>query len=615
MVEYGRIAQSEELLAGSRAEFSILAKTSDGASARRLSKFLNSDPRISSLRIRTPRDAESGPARLVGNVERYASTAAAVAFLLAGTAAYFFAAAVLASNRRFFATLRLLGASRWLLASLFLAFFVAPTVLAMVCSLAWFVPLALSGSVPTLGFSPVKHLFVAFPLAVFLPLVPGVAKIVASSALAGLSEPKPSIPSIRTAGTFALSAFAALSAYRLALGDSTLPAASWAFWTLLAGAALLALSAFAVRALSGRSKAWKERSFAVFDAFRLSGAPGSPAFATVSAIAVPAVLLAYFASFAFHFSEELDRLSSNAVDAFALNLRARDLPAALSVPATKAEPFSILRARIVAVNSVPLAEFFGPSGESREFSREFNLTSSPLPDRIEKGKRGTPDLGETSVDREFADRLGIGMGDRVTFSVMGREFPLVVSSIRESSREGIRPFFYFQVAEGEFANAPPSYFLSVNVPDPTEYGRRLVGAVGSHVSFVNVSETVSLVQSAASAILPVVWAFLAVVALLAFSVVVAVFSSVRKFRTERERSYRLLGADRNFLRKEALAATAFTFAAAFAVTAAASFPAAWGALLSAPFLRFSWTAAVFSVAATLAFLLISSGIAHVLGRK
>lgn len=164
---------------------------------------------------------------------------------------------------------------------------------------------------------------------------------------------------------------------------------------------------------------------------------------------------------------------------------------------------------------------------SREFSREFNVTSSALPDAIISGEDRPLRIGEVSLDDEFSKSLGISVGDEVTFSVMGKEFALKSINVRESDREGVRPFFYFSVAEGEFARLPPSYFVAASVPDTEKFKSEVLRLSGSYVSFVDVRETVEIVRSAADRILPAVWAFFVAIAALSVTVAIAALSSLK----------------------------------------------------------------------------------------
>lgn len=229
-------------------------------------------------------------------------------------------------------------------------------------------------------------------------------------------------------------AFAASFVFLVAIsGLSILESAEKAALVITAIAAVLLLAYFSIRLVARFALKIKTSDFAFTDAVRLSVSPGSPAFPVVAAFLVPAVLLASFASLAFHFSSELQRLSSTGYDVFALNLNEADA-AAVRKEFPKSESYSIIRARVSKVNGQTLSQHL--DGEpSREFSREFNITSSALPDAVLKGEDRELAIGEVSLDDEFSERLGIGIGDDVTFSVMGREFELKAVNVRESNRE------------------------------------------------------------------------------------------------------------------------------------------------------------------------------------
>ena len=66
--------------------------------------------------------------------------------------------------------------------------------------------------------------------------------------------------------------------------------------------------------------------------------------------------------------------------------------------------YSILRARIRSINGKTLEEHFDVEQASGEFTREYNITTSPLTNRILRGKDILgPD--EISMDDDFAERL------------------------------------------------------------------------------------------------------------------------------------------------------------------------------------------------------------------
>lgn len=256
-----------------------------------------------------------------------------------------------------------------------------------------------------------------FPFVILPAAVPGIVSVFSTPPLSGLGEPKIKLPTVRE-GTYAFSSalFGSFAFLSLVSGLSAVEALWKSASVVLAISAVLLLAYFSIRAVARSASRIRTSDFAFTDAARLSVSPGSPAFPVVAAFLVPAVLLASFASLAFHFSNELTRLSASGYDVFAINLKASDAES-VRKEFPKSEAYSIIRARVSKVNGHSLSDHLG--GEpSREFTREFNVTSSPLPDAVIRGADRPLKLGEVSLDEEFSGRLGIEVGDDVTFSVL-----------------------------------------------------------------------------------------------------------------------------------------------------------------------------------------------------
>lgn len=524
------------------------------------------------------------------------------------------------ANRRYFSILRILGASRVSVSAALVAFFLSATFLAGIAAFALassvfvLVPFPADFGNPHVGWEGVSRLLATLPFVLVPAIVPGVLSAYGTAPLSGLGEPKLSLPKRADALFAVLAAFLGAAAFLVVV--SHLP-----IWEAVKKSAavvgsissVLLLSYVSIRAVAKAFRKASSGNFALFDAVRLSLSPGSPAFPVVSAFVVPAVLFASFASLAFHFSSELERLSSSGYDVFALNLQPEDVDA-VRAEFPKSEAYSVIRARISRINGKTLSGHL--NGEpSREFTREFNVTTSALPESVVEGTDRPVKKGEVSLDREFADNLGIGVGDTVTFSVMGREFDLVAVNVRESVREGLRPFFYFQVAPGEFSDVPLTYFVAASTPDAEFFKTETVRLSGAYVSFVDVRQSVAIVRNAAERILPAVWAFLSAIAFLSVTVAVAALSSLRHFRNAREKTYRAMGASREFLRKQAFHTLFFYAASALATAVVVAFPAVWGGIASVSFLEFSLPAALKAVGVLFAFLLFAVSMVAAYERK
>lgn len=108
------------------------------------------------------------------------------------------------------------------------------------------------------------------------------------------------------------------------------------------------------------------------------------------------------------------------------------------------------------------------------------------------------------MDDDFATRLGVGIGDRITFLLSGREVTLTIANIRESVREGFRPFFYFSFDPVEFANAPRTYFVAEYASDTEVWKRQILAASGPHVTFVDIESILAIVRDISTKVLSVI---------------------------------------------------------------------------------------------------------------
>lgn len=108
------------------------------------------------------------------------------------------------------------------------------------------------------------------------------------------------------------------------------------------------------------------------------------------------------------------------------------------------------------------------------------------------------------MDDDFASRLGVTVGDTVTFLLSGREIALTIANIRESVREGFRPFFYFSFDPLEFANAPRTYFVAEYADDTEAWKRSILAASGPHVTFIDIESILKIVRDISNKVLSVI---------------------------------------------------------------------------------------------------------------
>jgi len=137
------------------------------------------------------------------------------------------------------------------------------------------------------------------------------------------------------------------------------------------------------------------------------------------------------------------------------------------------EPYSLplIRGRMTHINDVPVDDVSFPDPQGRTFvQRETNLTwSGELPEsnRVSAGRWWGEDYAgppEVSVDAGLAGNLGIGLGDRLRFSVGGEVFEGPVSSIRSVEWDSLQPNFFVMLSPGVASELPQTWLASIYVP-------------------------------------------------------------------------------------------------------------------------------------------------------
>ena len=115
-----------------------------------------------------------------------------------------------------------------------------------------------------------------------------------------------------------------------------------------------------------------------------------------------------------------------------------------------AELYPMIRGRLVAINDQPVAgeDYSSDPETERLVSREFNLSYADKPredNPVIEGEwwRGDDRMKSLfSVEKDIAERLGVGLGDRLTFRVAGDEVSAVINNIREVQWDSFRVNFF-----------------------------------------------------------------------------------------------------------------------------------------------------------------------------
>ncbi|MGM3174917.1 putative ABC transporter permease subunit YbbP [Dickeya lacustris] len=152
---------------------------------------------------------------------------------------------------------------------------------------------------------------------------------------------------------------------------------------------------------------------------------------------------------------------------FVLNLSSEQVPqlkAFLSDHQVNTQTFyPIVRARLTEMNGLRATDLVredDPGGDT--VNRELNLTwLALLPEHnvLTEGQ-WPPKAGEVSIEQGVAQRLGIKLGDTLTFTGDTQPFRATVSSLRRVDWESLRPNFFFIFPPGALEGQPQSWLTS-----------------------------------------------------------------------------------------------------------------------------------------------------------
>lgn len=135
--------------------------------------------------------------------------------------------------------------------------------------------------------------------------------------------------------------------------------------------------------------------------------------------------------------------------------------------------YPIVRARLTQINGIRIV-----GSKDEALNRELNLTwqSGRLRHNTLVSGRWPPLPGEVSLDAGLAQRLGIHIGDALTFTGDTQPFSAKVTSLRNVDWESLRPNFYFIFSETVLEGQPQSLLTSFH----WDGGPRLLTELNRH---------------------------------------------------------------------------------------------------------------------------------------
>lgn len=137
--------------------------------------------------------------------------------------------------------------------------------------------------------------------------------------------------------------------------------------------------------------------------------------------------------------------------------------------------YPVVRGRLTHINTIPVVEAVSkenPEADTPEaLNRELNLSWAkelPSDNKLLSGNwwKETPQPQRlVSLEQRLATRLGIKLGDTLSFFVANQTFDATVSSIRSVKWESFHPNFYMLFEPGDLDHLPATYLTSFHLQE------------------------------------------------------------------------------------------------------------------------------------------------------
>lgn len=273
-----------------------------------------------------------------------------------------------------------------------------------------------------------------------------------------------------------------------------------------------------------------------------------------------------------------DQLPENTPNYFAINIQPSErdpFDAAVSPRVeTQSTLYPMVRGRVIAINGQSPRDAVPPDARGdNSLRRELNLTwQSALPEgnavvagewfspaqmgsdaNSEEGSERQDWLGAVdatqqatpapiSMENGLAERLGLGIGDEMTFSVGSDEIATYITSLRSLNWDSFQPNFFVIFPPGVLEQFGHSYITAFHLPEAEQGLIRELIADFPGISLLNVDAILGQVREVLAQVTRAVELVLALVLLAGISVLYAALTASRPVRAHESGLLRVFGA-------------------------------------------------------------------------
>ncbi|MBW7469547.1 ABC transporter permease [Marinobacter sp. F4218] len=216
------------------------------------------------------------------------------------------------------------------------------------------------------------------------------------------------------------------------------------------------------------------------------------------------------------------------------------------------QQYPMVRGRLTELNGRPVKEAVSKDERVGALNRELNLTwmsTLPTDNEIIQGQWFDPGQTEgVSVEAELAERLGLSLGDRLTFTIGSEKVTESITSIRTVQWDSMRPNFYMAFPpEGGLTDMPATWITSFYLPTDKKTALNDFSRQFPTISVLEIDHIIDRIQQIVRQVTQAIEAILALILAAALVVMAAVVSATLRDRQREGALLRTLGGRQSLL--------------------------------------------------------------------
>ncbi|MDX1816601.1 MAG: FtsX-like permease family protein [Marinobacter sp.] len=214
--------------------------------------------------------------------------------------------------------------------------------------------------------------------------------------------------------------------------------------------------------------------------------------------------------------------------------------------------YPMVRGRLTELNGTPVKEAIGNDKNIGALNRELNLTwmdSLPEDNKIVKGEWFTPGrVSGVSVEAGLAERLGLKLGDRLTFTVGSETVTEPVTSFRTVQWDSMKPNFYMAFPPGGGLDGlPATWITSFYLPPDQKTDLNAFTRQFPTISVLEIDHIIARIQEIIRQVTLAIETILGMILAAALVVMAAVVSATLRDRQREGALLRTLGGRQSLL--------------------------------------------------------------------